>query len=448
MLPMLLREMCQFVEEPIVGVEGEVPSEMGTLRGVVIVFRHGDSPKMLSSCRSPLHGEVDTAGSCSPFRDIDRRSFADYQRLVQSPHFKHFVKLEEPMDKFERAPSASRCALGEMTAEGALQHLKFGSFLHRQYTRNGWLTQSEHKWDLQFASTPYVRTFQSALAFIASFIYPLHKLFGRIRLGVSNMTHFCMDEKCHCENVLDLHRTYEEERTRFFESYFGLRTASRVRSLMSVYGIDISDPLHFVDISLGRYICRRMPLPCRGDVCIGYDDVVQMANIVSERDSAMFNSSSKSSGSVLRRLAVAESAAILQSVSHVIQTLHRNRSRNVLRVYSGHDVTLRPLLFALGLPHREPSHYISRLVFEIYEKKVVSASTTDVNLFLRILHNGIDRTHDLTFCRKFTFLSSNLCPVATFQRFVDEDLFRIAHTKSLNELCSQKVLKRFDSVVN
>ncbi|VDK62160.1 unnamed protein product [Anisakis simplex] len=80
----------------------------------------------------------------------------------------------------------------------------------------------------------------------------------------------------------------------------------------------------------------------------------------------MFNDSSNSSSvSIMRRLVVAESVAILQSVSNMVDQLRRNESdTNLLRVFSGHDVTLRPLLFALGIAHREPPPYTSRLVFE------------------------------------------------------------------------------------
>lgn len=45
--------------------------------------------------------------------------------------------------------------------------------------------------------------------------------------------------------------------------------------------------------------------------------------MVSERDAAMFNASLSSSGSVLRRLVVAESTAIFQSIFDVIQALRR-----------------------------------------------------------------------------------------------------------------------------
>lgn len=436
-LPRLLQEFCQFIEEPITGVEGEVPSEVGTLRGVVVVFRHGD--------RYPLHGKLDNYGAataiadCSPSRDVDRRSFANYEKLINSPHFKQFVTITRPLNEFNRTPSRSHCAPGELTAEGALQLLKLGNFMHQQYRHNGWLIQPGRKWDLQFSTTPYSRTVQSALAFVASFIYPLHKLFGRIRLNLSNMTHFCMEKHCRCANVLKLHRAYEKERTHFFESYFGVRVSSLLHSLSSVYGADITDAMHFLDVSLGRYICRRMPLPCHNGVCITYGDVVQVAEMVSERDAAMFNASLSSSGSVLRRLVVAESTAIFQSIFDVIQALRSNVHLNVLHIYSGHDVTLRPLLFALGVLHREPAHYASRIVFEVYEKDSTLISPPDENLFVRVLHNGVDRTSDVIFCRGSTSTTYNFCPFRLFQRFVEEDLFEIAHKKSLDEICDQQV---------
>lgn len=72
-----------------------------------------------------------------------------------------------------------------------------------------------------------------------------------------------------------------KERTHFFESYFGVRVSSLLHSLSSVYGADITDAMHFLDVSLGRYICRRMPLPCHNGVCITYGDVVQVSENIS-----------------------------------------------------------------------------------------------------------------------------------------------------------------------
>lgn len=41
-VPELVKEFCQFLENPLNGSEGLVASETGKLRAVLIIFRHGE----------------------------------------------------------------------------------------------------------------------------------------------------------------------------------------------------------------------------------------------------------------------------------------------------------------------------------------------------------------------------------------------------------------------
>ncbi|VDK27237.1 unnamed protein product [Anisakis simplex] len=80
---------------------------------------------------------------CTPYREVDRRSFAKYVQLLKSEHFRNFIAIPAEMNtKLRWSPSSTRCTPREMTAEGALQHLKLGNFLRKRYSRSGWLQQT------------------------------------------------------------------------------------------------------------------------------------------------------------------------------------------------------------------------------------------------------------------------------------------------------------------
>ncbi|VDK66176.1 unnamed protein product [Anisakis simplex] len=129
----------------------------------------------------------------------------------------------------------------------------------------------------------------------------------------------------------------------------------------------------------------------------------------------------------------------------MVDQLRRNESdTNLLRVFSGHDVTLRPLLFALGIAHREPPPYTSRLIFEIYEKKysnmkqpVTQSADGKSKFFVRFIYNGVDQTRRVSFCyKKFSLAKSRkYCDGRLLKEFVNDGLFKIARASSLNQLC-------------
>lgn len=83
-----------------------------------------------------------------------------------------------------------------MTAEGALQHLKLGSFLHSKYKLQN-LFEDINTADILLTSSLYPRTFQSAIAFAASFFYVLENFF-KLNLIASKTTHFCMNDHLPC----------------------------------------------------------------------------------------------------------------------------------------------------------------------------------------------------------------------------------------------------------
>uniref|UniRef100_A0A0N5AFD8 Acid phosphatase-like protein 2 n=1 Tax=Syphacia muris TaxID=451379 RepID=A0A0N5AFD8_9BILA len=427
-----LQQDCQFLEREIVGQEGNVPETVAMLRSVIITFRHGD--------RSTLYGDFSgQITDCTPFRDSDRCAFSDYTDLVNSNSFDTFIVSDANLAKFQLVPHPASCTKGNLTAEGALQLLKLGNFLREQYTNVGFFTEkvngglSGFEWNLKVYSSLYARTFQSAIAFISSFIFPMRNFFSKAYVNASDNEQFCFSELCKCRALPLMEKVYSQTRTSFFENAFGNKTMLNLKRVLNVLQIkNLKDPLHFLDVVRGRYLCRRLPLPCYNGTCVKYADVKEMNTLVSARDYMMFNDFSQGP-SLFRRLMVAQSTGILYSIQNHIEALLRASSKSkYVHIFSGHDITLRPLLFVLGLDHTEPPHYASRLVVEIYQRNWYKSH--NLNLYFRLLYNGEDRTNELSFCTNRLF-NNILCPVDYLMYFIKSQLLQVANVTTLDAIC-------------
>uniref|UniRef100_A0A914WQ60 Peptidase C19 ubiquitin carboxyl-terminal hydrolase domain-containing protein n=1 Tax=Plectus sambesii TaxID=2011161 RepID=A0A914WQ60_9BILA len=197
--------------------------------------------------------------------------------------------------------------------------------------------------------------------FFVSDVFPTSSL----SLRASRTTHFCMSDNCSCPVLSTWRSDFELERAQFYERDVPEREhvdrlAIEASDILRIG--EAKDPLAFLDVLLGRFVCRRFPLPCdkRSGKCVTWQSLTQAADLASSRAEAMFGAKAPNSN-VMRRLSIAEAAAILRTLTATIRKLRKDDELTVFKLFSGHDVTLRPLLFALGLTHREPAHYASRL---------------------------------------------------------------------------------------
>ncbi|KAI6242648.1 Acid phosphatase-like protein 2 [Aphelenchoides fujianensis] len=422
--PQIFVDSCQFTEVPLTGAEGEFQHEDFKLRGLLVAFRHGE--------RSPIHS-VDSkfVPDCIPYQEVDRRAFDTYARLLKSADFRSFLSVDPNYPKFTWHPHPYKCRNGEMTAEGALQLIKLGTHLHDRYERVG-LFADINKADILFTSSPYQRTFQSAIAFSSAFFYIVRDL-PKLFLRNANNTYFCMDAKCDCPKYLETRRAAETasgngERSEDFWSRSPRNLYNRIQALGNMVGMKfVEHPLQFEDIMLGRFICRRNTLPCNavGD-CFTVNDFVETADEVWSIAKRMFERTSP----ITRSLYVIEAWTMLGNLRAAIRTARdRAQGSKVIRVYSGHDITLEPLLHVLGIGHRIPPHYSSRIVFELYE---IERPRQGETIFVRVLFNGRDHTEDVEFCRP---LVKGLCRGSHFEDFAEKGVLALQSLQSIREIC-------------
>lgn len=140
--------------------------------------------------------------------------------------------------------------------------------------------------------------------------------------------------------------------------------------------------LDIVDTILGRYACRRLLLPCKNNNCVSFADFLKVHNffLLKVRYSKALHSSLEVMNKMLtdekevktRKLFVVEAYPILYELVNTIRSLRDGSIKKSIRVYSGHDITIEPLIYVLGLATMESNlvtqyvHYASRIVFEVF----------------------------------------------------------------------------------
>lgn len=130
----------------------------------------------------------------------------------------------------------------------------------------------------------------------------------------------------------------------------------------------------------------------------------------------------------------------------------RAGGEEVFTLSSAHDITIAPLLSALGLEEAHFPRFAARIVFELWkspqaaqgqQKKKASkgekSKAKDRELFIRVLYNGEDVTFHTTFCRSHDrHASQPLCPLKNFLSFVRRDMFSIVNATSYQEACYRR----------
>ncbi|KIH64257.1 histidine acid phosphatase [Ancylostoma duodenale] len=414
-------EMCEFLERDWQGNEGPIDDTGYRLRGMAIAFRHGE--------RSPMHS-ADSHDACTPFRELDRRDFEQYRKLIESDDFQFFLRHDPKFKKFARIPSLSECSPQQMTAEGALQHVKLGKYMRNKYSASN-IFSPESRLNVSVTSSQYNRTFQSAIAFTSSFLYPSKASIPQIFIQASNFTFMCTHKNCQCNPAKKWRHQYEQEHAGYFlkRSPEHLREFADALRTHSAFTKTV-DPIQMMDVALGRFVCRRRSLPCFGKgKCLSYGFLSKLLNETSVRGKIMFDEGPRY---VAKKLQLVEAHGVLYHVMEAMVKLRSFPHTNIIQIFSGHDVMLAPLLRVMGVPFTDPPRYAAHLVIEFYEA-IDSPSAKDA-LLLRFIYNGVDITRNVNFCE--VVLKNGLCPAQQLENFVQNRIFASLGVASLKDICN------------
>ncbi|PAV89677.1 hypothetical protein WR25_16694 [Diploscapter pachys] len=381
-IPLEYQARCRFQEIAFEGEEAEVSAEY-KLRGVAVVFRHGERSAMSQK----------PSFDCACFRDDDRRTFETLQQEINSDKFAEFVKVDPKFSGYPKTPHRSQCSPANMTAEGALMINRMSSFLRSKY-QPARLFSGEHM-DVKIVSSQYHRTFQSALSFIQAFFHKPSSFIPSLNLIASNFTFLCTSPACVCSQAKHWRSAlYDSEHQAYFLSHGSKSLIESIQALKSLPAFENAmDPLALAI----------------------NETFVHGEEMYAARD-----------GLIARKLQSVEAYAVLYEVGKMLYYLQKQPHSKIIRIFSGHDTVLIPLARSLRIPYIEPPYYATRMVFEAYDQP-------ESPLLVRLLYDGVDVTSHLSFCRDK--LIDGLCPASALQNYVNNFIKNTLGVSSIAEVC-------------
>jgi hypothetical protein len=126
---------------------------------------------------------------------------------------------------------------------------------------------------------------------------------------------------------------------------------------------NVEHPLQLQDVMLGHHICRRNTLPCNAEgECFTVNDYLEIYDESWSIAKRMFEKTSPAARSML----LIEAWTLFRHLTNATTSARNSaRGRKIIKILSGHDISIEPLMLSLGIKHRIPPHYSSRLVFEV-----------------------------------------------------------------------------------
>ncbi|XP_066297179.1 2-phosphoxylose phosphatase 1-like [Branchiostoma lanceolatum] len=440
-MPEVVRWYCN-TPKALEGEEGQVP-EGFRLKAVFVVTRHGD--------RVPME--------TLPNVKYNYNSWTcklDPDKWPSDPQISSFVKSAE---KLRRSPNVFRSSANgvanmppypnsaggpsRLTQTGVVQLLRVGEKLRRAYIDSKLLTVEGVEDQFTVITTPYSRTYQSATALMYGV---LQDDLSKIRVHQENNVLFC-GASCQCPLRNEYMKQFKSvDAKRFHEDP---EFVSALETVAKTLDSKIANVRFKIIDALFGHVCNRLELPCttHTQACLEREharNVLKFINQDEQQRRESFNNYS--------RLAI---QPLLSSIAKRMERLAEEKADFAkFVVYSGHDMTMTPLLSVLGLTHARWVPYASHVVMEMWERdrheeqtsfeknstltkprklELKQAVTSLDKTFVRFVHMGRDVTDMLEFCAGK--LQTKLCPLEEFVNFVEQGVFQKFGKDSYREAC-------------
>lgn len=320
-------------------------------------------------------------------------------------------------------PNEDTCRDSVLTSRGALQLLQLGQHLYDSYINHFHLFKSHKTFSSQIGvkSTGTSRTYQSSIALLYGFVPEFN--ISDFYIGYSQDLHFCSKEysvqqTCICPRTKTL-----RFQSLWFQSAMSTN-ASQYKELgkfvANVFGINDNDlqGLTRVADALVPAYCHHFSIPCstfNSSKCVDYSLFGRIWDAIIDNEFSNWNDPELN---FLKYCSI-KMAPVLSEVLERMKNLMEGKDTKIFNLYSGHDVTLSPLLYVLGLHDGRWPPYASRVAIEMYEEE-----NEDKNdrFYLKVLYNGLDKTENVIFCRNRT--TNGLCNFNLFSEFISSELLQ------------------------
>ncbi|XP_071805512.1 2-phosphoxylose phosphatase 1-like [Asterias amurensis] len=429
-----IKEYCNSPSEPYYGAEGKVRGGY-QLQYVHVVARHGDRTPITQLGLPNI--KMDRRFNCD--LETAKNDFPSSQLL---PRFvASVVAQDEAQAAWPQMPmflrtlpigsNARECAIAQLTPTGWLQLMRLGQHMkiayegklvpHQGYFRNPNTTL--------FKSTMNARTQQSVFAFMFGFL-PRLELHFADRIKITENTAFCsLGKNCSCQAIVQLEKAKQKQ--------YGVALKNDTETQMVLKSVAknlLNEPkpkkvpgLTAQQDLYSSLTCHEKSLPCTPYGCVlekHFAKIVAFTDRVSREMRSSEDGPHQKYARLVMHPLLSQIATQMKKVNHGAQNYPK------FVYYSGHDITLTPLLDILGLGDYHWPCYAANVVFELWSKSE--------SFFLRVLYNGQDKTSAVRFCRDNLSLDG-LCPLRYFLRFVNKENMGYFHAESLSEACKLKV---------
>ncbi|XP_077397234.1 2-phosphoxylose phosphatase 1 isoform X2 [Festucalex cinctus] len=427
--------------------EGHTPADYKLL-SVQVMIRHGD--------RYPLYSIPKTkrpAINCT--LSVSRNPSHPLLRSFISHMGKGSVgRWESPLASVPRLPNHNNCEMGELTQTGVVQHLRNGKLLRQAYHPHSLLPSDWSPQQVWVETTGKSRTLQSALAFLYGFLPEFN--WKTLTVRHQGSTLFC-SSACDCPAR---NRYLEEEqkrqyRLRVADTELERTYADMARTLsIPTRNLRAANPID----SLLCHLCHGLSFPCVSKTDGSKGECLTMAQFAVIRRQQLDDEMDRRRAGLYRKYAILAMYPYLNRTAAKMERVAKAAAGNrppraggeeVFTLSSAHDVTVAPLLSALGLEEARFPPFAARLVFELWKSpseirgppkqkagKDERPKARDGGCFIRVLYNGEDVTYHTTFCSSFGRRSSHpLCPLKKFLSFVRRDMFNLVNATSYKEAC-------------
>lgn len=316
-------------------------------------------------------------------------------------------------------PSYSECGKMSLTARGALQHVLLGQHLQDAYiNKNKLLDKTNPYGDIVVKSTSFPRTYESAMSFLYGFI-PQLKV-NMLSVEVHRNTGFCSEnsnqiKSCNCERLTRTNLKISKAKRDLYAGEV-LETRNIISDIFHVPDEDLQYMTSLGDALTPAY-CNNLEIPCTtqsyqniNKYCVNFTVLGKVWKAVSVE----LSSQNREEHFVAATLKL---FPLLSEISKRMKDLQESKFSPKFVLYSGHDVTVTPLLLLLGLSDGIWPRYASRVVMETLQSKA------NGDYYLRVLYDGEDRTAEVSFCKPY-ISQEGLCPLIFFIKFVQNKLLQ------------------------
>lgn len=326
-----------------------------------------------------------------------------------------------------------------------VQHLHNGQLLRQAYRPRGILPSDWSPRQLGIETTSRSRTVQSGLAFLYGFLPDFD--WGRVTVRHQWSTLFC-GSACDCPAR---NRYLEEEQRRQYRLRVSDGELEKTYADMArIVGVPTrqlraANPID----SLLCHLCHGLSFPCTSaSKCLTMEQFAVIRRQLREDEL------DRSRVGHYHKYAILAMYPFLNQTATRMERASRDGARReeVFSLASGHDITISPLLSALGLKEASFPRFAARVVFELWRSPPAKAKQAKTSagkgerskgkggaLFIRILYNGEDVTFHTAFCRSHDrHASQPLCPLENFLSFVRRDMFSVVNATSYQEACYRR----------